>query len=309
MKLEKCVAVLGLVSTMAIAVGGGAKAAEVGELYSQRVEVEASCSGRDNWRSQYNIPDRYYAPSGSSNRGARFELGCRQHEQCYQKPGTSKNECDSAFLQALRRECDNAYSSNGRAVGECYTDADKYYRAIARSPESTRQYQQAQTSWGRNDSRQDEDQRRDDLAEQVERLYREMLDITPSLRDINDYVDALERGWNMQRVREDIARSREARYAIAEVYREVLERNPDSGGLDTYQRALARSWNIDDVREDIAQSDEAERAINRIYREILGRNADRDGLRTYQRALARGRSLADVRRDIKNSSEARRRNR
>ncbi|HIK09934.1 MAG TPA: DUF4214 domain-containing protein [Oscillatoriaceae cyanobacterium M33_DOE_052] len=309
MKFAKWVAVLGLASTMAIGGGGYAKAAELGELYGQRLDVEVSCEGRDNWRSQYNIPDRYYAPSRTSNQGARFDLACRQHEQCYQKPGTGKSECDTAFLQAMRRLCDNAYSSNGRALGECYTDADKYYRAVARSPESTRQYQQAQSSWGRNDSRQNDDRRRNDLQEEVERLYREMLDITPSLRDINDYVDALERGWNMQRVREDIARSRDARYAIAEVYREVLERNPDSSGLDTYQRALARSWNIDDVREDIADSDEAERAINRIYREILGRNADRDGLRTYQRALARGRSLADVRRDIKNSSEARRRNR
>lgn len=151
---------------------------------------------------------------------------------------------------------------------------------------------------------------RQQIEEQVRRLYREMLgnNARISRRDLRDYVSCIERDrcdWND--VREEIADSDAGEDAIQEVYQEVLERNADRGGLRTYQNRLADDWNIEDIREDIAESDEAEQAINRIYREILGRNGDRSGLRTYQRKLGEGWSLDKVRRDISNSDEARRR--
>lgn len=151
---------------------------------------------------------------------------------------------------------------------------------------------------------------RQQIEEQVRRLYREMLgnNARISRRDLRDYVSCIERDrcdWND--VREEIAYGDAGEDAIQEVYQEVLERNPDRGGMRTYQDRLADDWNIEDIREDIAESGEAEQAINRLYREILGRNADRSGLRTYQRKLGEGWSLDKVRRDISNSDEARRR--
>jgi hypothetical protein len=151
---------------------------------------------------------------------------------------------------------------------------------------------------------------RQQIEEQVRRLYREMLgnNARISRRDLRDYVSCIERDrcdWND--VREEIAYSDAGEDAIQEVYQEVLERNPDRGGMNTYQNRLSRNWNIEDVRKDIANSNEAQQAINRLYREILGRNADRSGLRTYQRKLGEGWSLDKVRRDISNSDEARRR--
>ncbi len=151
---------------------------------------------------------------------------------------------------------------------------------------------------------------RQQIEEQVRRLYRQMLgnNARISRRDLRYYVSCIERDrcdWND--VREEIAYSDAGERAIEEIYQEVLERNPDRGGMNTYQNRLARNWNIEDVRKDIAESDEAEQAINRLYREVLGRNADRSGLRTYRRKLSEGWSLDKVRRDISNSDEARRR--
>jgi hypothetical protein len=151
---------------------------------------------------------------------------------------------------------------------------------------------------------------RQQIEEQVRRLYREMLgnNARISRRDLRDYVSCIESDrCDWDDVREEIAYSDVAEEAIEETYQEVLERDPDRGGMRTYQDRLADDWNIQDIREDIAESDEAEQAINRIYREILGRNADRNGLRTYQRKLGEGWSLDKVRRDISNSDEARRR--
>ncbi len=151
---------------------------------------------------------------------------------------------------------------------------------------------------------------RQQIEEQVRRLYRQMLgnNARISRRDLRDYVSCIERDrcdWND--VREEIAYSDAGERAIEQIYQEVLERNPDRGGMRTYQDRLADDWNIEDIREDIAESGEAEQAINRIYREILGRNADSSGLRTYRRKLSEGWSLDKVRRDISNSDEARRR--
>lgn len=151
---------------------------------------------------------------------------------------------------------------------------------------------------------------RQQIEEQVRRLYREMLgnNARISRRDLRDYANCIERDrcdWND--LREEIAYSDAGEDAIQAIYQEVLERNPDRGGMRTYQDRLADDWNIQDIREDIAESDEAEQAINRLYREILGRNADSSGLRTYQRKLSEDWSLDKVRRDISNSDEARRR--
>ncbi|KOR35234.1 hypothetical protein AM228_19570 [Planktothricoides sp. SR001] len=151
---------------------------------------------------------------------------------------------------------------------------------------------------------------RQQIEEQVRRLYRQMLgnNARISRRDLRDYVNCIERDrCDWDDVREEIAYSDAGEEAIEEIYQEVLERDPDRGGMRTYQDRLADDWNIQDIREDIAESDEAEQAINRIYREILGRNADSRGLRTYQRKLSEDWSLDKVRRDIANSDEARRR--
>jgi hypothetical protein len=151
---------------------------------------------------------------------------------------------------------------------------------------------------------------RDQIEDQVVRLYREMLgdNARISRRDLRDYANCIERDrCDWDDIREEIAYSYDAEEEIEEIYEEVLERDPDSGGMRTYQNRLADDWNIEDVREDIAESDEAERRINQIYREILGRNADRGGMRTYQRKLGEGWSLDKVRRDIADSDEARRR--
>ncbi|QIZ70866.1 DUF4214 domain-containing protein [Oxynema aestuarii] len=258
-----------------------------------------SCEARGSWTASLNLPDLYRAPSSHSDRAARFVRACRELDDCYNQAGSDKDRCDLAFFEQLEDECVRAYGRTAAltnpALSECDRAADEIYEVVSRSRASQRAYLQAQES----------QQRR--WEEQVSRLYREMLDRRPSLRVTRDYVEALERGWSLDRVREDIAYSRDAEDAIEEIYEDVLDREPDRRGMDTYQRALARGWDLEKVREDIAYSDEAERAINRIYREVLGRNADRSGLRTYRKALARGRSLRDIRRDIENSDEARRR--
>lgn len=165
------------------------------------------------------------------------------------------------------------------------------------------QYNQEQVLQAQSNQRQE-------IEEQVRRLYRQMLgnNARISRRELREYASCIQRercSWND--VREDIAYSDAGERAIEQIYQEVLERNPDRSGMNTYQNRLSRNWNIEDIRKDIANSDEAEQAINRLYREILGRNADRNGLRTYRRKLAEDWSLDKVRRDISNSDEARRR--
>lgn len=278
------------------------------------------CEDRGNWRGRLNIPDEFVARRQNGNRAARFSRGCAEHEECYETRGADKSQCDRAFLERLERECDRAYGQSSRtnaALSECDNAAESAYRIVSRSRESYSAYQQAQANsrYGRNgrsenDRDRDYDRDYDRARERVIRIYREMLSVNPSRRDVNLYAEALDRGWSIARVREKIATSRDAQHALNRLYREVLGRGMDREGWRTYARALAtKNWNLRQVREDLADSREAANAINRIYRELLGRNADRDGLRTYQRALAQGRNLREIRQDIWDSSEARRRRR
>ncbi|NER36587.1 MAG: DUF4214 domain-containing protein [Oscillatoria sp. SIO1A7] len=316
MKLSQFFTVVGLASVMAIA-------SLVGLPIKNANAAGERCEDRGNWRGRLNIPDEFVARRQNGNRAARFDRACEEHQECYESRGADKSECDRDFLERLERECDRAYGRSSRtnaALSECDDAAESAYRVVSRSRESYRAYQQAQANRrsGRRRSPSNRDYDRDydrdyrggDLENRVIRIYREMLGINPSRREVNLYAEALDRGWSLARVRSKIATSRDAQYAINRLYREVLGRSMDRQGWRTYARALAtKNWNLQEVREDLADSREAARAINRIYREVLGRNADRDGLRTYQRALARGRNLREIRQDIWDSSEARRRRR
>lgn len=152
---------------------------------------------------------------------------------------------------------------------------------------------------------QDRDEYRN--FEAINRIYREILERDADYRGLKTWSRQLERGSSLRDIRQDIARSPEAKDKIRKIYAEILEREADYMGLETWTKQLAEGSSLRDVRKKIAESREAEDAINRIYQQILGRNADRDGLRTWKRELAEGMTLQELRRQIANSSEGRQR--
>lgn len=87
------------------------------------------------------------------------------------------------------------------------------------------------------------------IENRISRMYRDLTDRNADRGRLRDWADRIaRRDWDYNRVRREIADSREARDAIARVYREVVGREPDRRDLRDYQDALRRGWSLNQVR-------------------------------------------------------------
>jgi len=167
-----------------------------------------------------------------------------------------------------------------------------------------------------NRDRRDDRRNSSTVERRIDELYREVLGRRADETGLRNYSDRVSRnGWSYERVRRELALSREASEQIRNTYRQVNRRNPDSETIRRYQTALARGSSLDEVRREIQNSrntgrnnryyNAVERNIDRLYREVLGRRADENGLRTYSDRVERdGWSYERVRRDLAESREA-----
>jgi hypothetical protein len=109
----------------------------------------------------------------------------------------------------------------------------------------------------RYDDRYDRNNRnnRNSLEDRIDRIYREVLG-RPADRDgLRTYVNRVrDRNWSLERVRNELASSREAESAIDRAYQEILGRNADRNGLRTYLRRLQSGWSMQRIREDLINS-------------------------------------------------------
>lgn len=92
------------------------------------------------------------------------------------------------------------------------------------------------------------------IEARVDRLYREVLGRRADRGGLRNYTQRVIDGWNYNRVRLELARSREAREKINRIYREELGRNADRNGVSTYQRHLANGWSLNEVRDHIRRN-------------------------------------------------------
>jgi hypothetical protein len=91
----------------------------------------------------------------------------------------------------------------------------------------------------------------------INEIYVQVLGRRTDMGGARTYIQALNNGWTLDRVRRDIAYSSEAQNLINRAYVEILNRNADSGGMENYKRLLGDGKSIDDVRRELANSPEA----------------------------------------------------
>ncbi|AFY72610.1 hypothetical protein Syn7502_00450 [Synechococcus sp. PCC 7502] len=91
----------------------------------------------------------------------------------------------------------------------------------------------------------------------INQIYFEVLGRRTDLSGARTYINNLNNGWTLQRVRADVAYSAEAEQVINRAYQEILRRDVDPSGLETYKRLLANGGTIADVRRELARSPEA----------------------------------------------------
>jgi len=91
----------------------------------------------------------------------------------------------------------------------------------------------------------------------INEIYIQVLGRRTDLDGARTYIQALNSGWTLERVRHDIAYSGESEQVINQAYREILRRDVDAGGLETYKRYLASGKTIRDLRRELARSPEA----------------------------------------------------
>ena len=154
---------------------------------------------------------------------------------------------------------------------------NSYRQIIGRNPDSDtiRRYQvNLERGWSIDRVRQEltrsrdgNRNRRDDrsfrVEQRIDQLYREVLGRRADRDGLRTYSDRMLRaGWDENRVRQDLARSGEARDRINQLYREILGRNADPGGLRNYQRHLEQGWSLDQVRRELQNSPEARNRRN-----------------------------------------------
>jgi len=110
-----------------------------------------------------------------------------------------------------------------------------------------------------DDNRRVDNRRYDDFngLQAINVIYLEVLGRRTDLGGARTYIQALNNGWTLDRVRHDIAYSAEAEEVINRAYLDILRRNADPSGLDTYKRSLASGRTIADVRRQLASSPEA----------------------------------------------------
>ncbi|MGQ4646811.1 hypothetical protein [Lyngbya aestuarii] len=99
---------------------------------------------------------------------------------------------------------------------------------------------------------------REDVNKRINEIYREVLGRNADSGGLRTYGERVTSGdWDYEKVRDDLADSREARDKINQIYREILRRDVDNSGLKTYTNRLREGWSLADVRRDLANSREA----------------------------------------------------
>lgn len=102
------------------------------------------------------------------------------------------------------------------------------------------------------------------LASRVDSVYRSVLGRSADRRGLATYIDRIEDdGWDLRRIRRDLAGSREASTAIDRAYREILGRSVDRDGLRTYRNRLQSGWSLNRIRQELANSREARNRYRR----------------------------------------------
>ena len=91
----------------------------------------------------------------------------------------------------------------------------------------------------------------------INHLYQEMLGRDADPEGLETYVEALQRGWSVDKIRAEIANSHETRQLLQQLYREIFNRDVDETGLQTYRDLLQRGWGLKRVRKDLIASPEA----------------------------------------------------
>ncbi|MDX1976956.1 MAG: hypothetical protein SFT94_04720 [Pseudanabaenaceae cyanobacterium bins.68] len=106
--------------------------------------------------------------------------------------------------------------------------------------------------------------RRNEIERTIRQIYFDVLGRGADREGLRTYTDRVWRDrWSYDRVRQELARSPEARAAINQLYVEILRRNADRLGLDTYLRELQNGRSLDWVRQQLASSPEANRPFPR----------------------------------------------
>jgi len=238
-----------------------------------------------------------------NERNNRNDERNNRNDERYNRNDRVEREIERLYQEVLGRRADrgglNAYTN--RVVRDGW-DYSRVRRELAQSSEA---------------------------RDKIRQIYRETLRENPDENIVRRYQIALERGWSLDRVREEFqneANNRRGRWdrdrdrddrndrverQVDRLYREVLGRRADRNGLRTYSDRIMRSnWDYSRVRRDLAQSREARDKITEIYRQRTGQNPDSSTISRYQRALENGWSLDRVREDVGNTRETedRRRN-
>ena len=108
-------------------------------------------------------------------------------------------------------------------------------------------------------------------------LYQQILDRNVDENAIGHYLSQIDKGWNWDQIREDLANSAEGK-AVAErrntrnnelraaydsetneiqrLYKEILERDADEAGIEHYRNQIRNGWNWQMVADDLRRSDE-----------------------------------------------------
>lgn len=118
---------------------------------------------------------------------------------------------------------------------------------------------------------------RTDEINYLNNLYQQILDRNVDENAIGHYLSQIDKGWNWDQIREDLANSAEGK-AVAErrnarnnelraaydsetneiqrLYKEILERDADEGGIEHYRNQIRSGWNWQMVADDLRRSDE-----------------------------------------------------
>ena len=91
----------------------------------------------------------------------------------------------------------------------------------------------------------------------INEIYVQVLGRRTDLDGARTYIQSLNNGWTLDRIRRDIVYSPETQNVINRAYIEILRRNADSNGIETYRNFLASGRSIGDVRQELARSPEA----------------------------------------------------
>ena len=101
-------------------------------------------------------------------------------------------------------------------------------------------------------------------------LYQQILDRNVDENAIGHYLSQIDKGWNWDQIREDLAnsaegkavaerrnaRNNELRAAYDSETNEILERDADEGGIEHYRNQIRNGWSWGMVADDLRRSDE-----------------------------------------------------